>query len=215
MSSEELPPDIAAAVDRWLDSDADADLDALDQALAGASAIDGDLEARATQIRRGLSTRTRGTLPPWWPLAALAVAALLVLGLWTSSEQALLVSIEEAGAPAVEGAVRGTVTTRAVGPTLTVASPSTDTLLEGDAFTLQIEAAPGPAGVPIDPGSLAVIYLRGDGLDLLPRLAGDWKGGTFTARGVRLPPGEHPVRIVLSDLDLEMTTLEVVLTVKP
>lgn len=215
MSTDTLPTEVEDAVDRWVESSDEGDLDALERALTDAAELDGDLEGRATALRSQLPVEGRAGPSRRWGLVALAAAALLVLGVFGARDHTLLVRPDEAAAPLLEGPPRGAMSTAGAGPSITLVSPSVDEPLGPDPFRLAIEVAPGPSGVEVDLASLQVVYLRGSGIDLLPRLGGSWTGSSFEARGLRLPPGRHPLRVVVADTDAEATVLSLVLEVTP
>lgn len=210
-NDERLPPDLVDAVDRWLDSSAEADLDALQAAVDAHPELDGPVSSRARDLHASLARPPHPRRGAWWGLAMVA-AALLMVGVLLQAGPTTLVTPEEASAPRMDGATRGGAGTSGA-PTLTILAPRDRSVGPGP-FDLVLEASPGPAGTGLDHASLRVMYLRGGGVDLTKRLDGRWEGDRYVAPGLRLPPGLHPLRVEVRDVDLVPGSAEVVLEVR-
>ena len=195
----------------------DADLDALEAAVPQPAPDAADEQAREAAVRRALAppkraapaspVRTTSPQRRWIGVAAgLALAAAALVWLRPGQPPAL-VSEAEATAPLAPLVLRGDAPT--AGPSLRLVSP--DQPVSG-AFELVVEADAAPGGPPIDPGSLRIIYARGTRPDLSERLHGGWMEGRYTARGIRLPPGDHPLEIELLDAEQQAARLQVEIT---
>ncbi len=126
-------------------------------------------------------------------IARALIAAALSLAVHSAQAQALqLVSPEEAKLPAVAAKPATRAITR--GPGVKLATPES----VSGAFPLKVEFAPR-GGSKIDPASVKVEYLRGDGVDLTARLKANIKPEGIEVAAAQVPAGEHAFRVSVRD----------------
>ena len=80
-------------------------------------------------------------------------------------------------------------------------------------FPLKIDFEPR-GDSKIDFASVKVEYLKGNGIDLTPRLKGGFKPGGIEIPTAAAPSGEHPIRVTVRDSEGRVGTHEFKLTVK-
>lgn len=134
----------------------------------------------------------------------------LVIGLALSSSLAWgvqLVTEEEARLPALEMRLRGI--TR--GPEVRLHAPLAEQAVIATPFRLRLSFK-ARGGSKIDPESVEVSYLRGGGIDLLPRLKSGVSATGIDLSDVHAPRGEHPIRVRVADAQGRETVI--ILTLK-
>ncbi len=137
-----------------------------------------------------------------------AVAALLFIATSSLQAQTLqLVTPDEARLPAVAAKPATRAITR--GPGVKLATPGS----VSGAFPLKVEFAPR-GGSKIDPASVKVEYLRGDGVDLTARLKANIKPEGIEVAAAQAPAGEHAFRVSVRDSEGREGKAEFKLTVK-
>lgn len=141
-------------------------------------------------------------------IVRMLLAAGLGLATLPVHAQALqLVTADEAKLPAVAAKPGTRAITR--GPGVKVATPET----VSGAFPLKIEFAPR-GGSKIDPASVKVEYLRGDGVDLTSRLKANIKPEGIEVAAAQVPAGEHAFRVSVRDSEGREGKAEFKLSVK-
>jgi hypothetical protein len=70
-------------------------------------------------------------------------------------------------------------------------------------------------GATIDPGTLAVTYLRGSNIDLTQRVKAFAHPGGIDIPDAEVPPGEHAIRVEVMDSAGRRATLNLFLPVAP
>lgn len=214
----------------WLDADHSPELDALEAQLA-APASTADERARAATIRGSLDRpRAPDGLPDavldavyavmrprslrrlaLWPAAGLVMAAALAASpLVFVPTGPTLVTVEEAALPTSLPGERGTAPAATTGPALDVQAHVSSWTGRVD---LDLAVRPGPAGVPVAPGTLRVTYLRGNGIDLTTRLGITPQTRTLSLEGLDLPAGTHVLEVAVTDVEGRRTTRRVEVTV--
>ena len=141
-----------------------------------------------------------------------AFAALLALAATASfnlaGAQALqLIKDDEAKLPAQGAKPPSRAITR--GPSVKLASPEA---VSGN-FPFKIEFTPRGESK-IDPNSVKVEYLKGNGVDLTDRLKPGIKPGGIEIPAAAAPAGQHPIRVSVRDSEGRQGTAEFNLTVK-
>lgn len=118
-----------------------------------------------------------------------------------------LITPDEAKQPAAASKPASRAITR--GPGVKLASPES---VSGQfAFKVAFE----PRGESkIDPASVKVEYLKGNGIDLTERLKGSVKPNGIEVAAASAPAGEHPIRVTVRDSEGRLGTAEFKLTVK-
>lgn len=142
------------------------------------------------------------------------LVSVCLLGGWVSQSRAVeLITPREAQLPAAKDLLRIRGVTR--GPRIRLLSPDlSNAQTFSSPFALNV-AFDERAGVPIDPTSVKMIYLKAIQIDLTPRLK-----GAISAQGIELaeaqvPPGEHPVRVRVRDVQGRESNAVLMLTVQP
>jgi hypothetical protein len=136
------------------------------------------------------------------------IPVLLLLAVTSLHAQSLqLVTTDEARLPAVAAKPGTRAITR--GPGVKLATPDT----VSGAFPLKVEFAPR-GGSKIDPASVKVEYLRGDGVDLTARLKANIKPEGIDIASAQVPAGEHAFRVSVRDSEGREGKSEFKLTVK-
>lgn len=136
------------------------------------------------------------------------VAASLALSASFASAQALqLVTADEAKLPAVAAKPATRAITR--GPGVKLATPES----VSGAFPFKVEFAPR-GGSKIDPASVKIEYLRGEGVDLTARLKAGIKPEGIEVAQAQVPAGEHAFRVSVRDSEGREGKAEFKLTAK-
>jgi hypothetical protein len=144
--------------------------------------------------------------------ARLTLALMLAAGLSLASAFALaqsvqLVSPTEAQLPPMPAKPATRAITR--GPGVKLLTPEA---VAGN-FPLKIAFEPRGSSK-IDPASIKVEYLKGNGVDITERLKGAVKGNGIELAEASAPSGEHPIRVSVRDDEGRQGTLLVNLVVK-
>ncbi len=137
----------------------------------------------------------------------LVAAGLGLAALSVHAQSLQLVTADEAKLPAVAA----TPATRAItrGPGVKLATPES----VSGAFPLKVEFAPR-GGSKIDPASVKVEYLRGQGVDLTARLKANIKPEGIEVASAQVPAGEHAFRVSVRDSEGREGKAEFKLVVK-
>ncbi len=136
------------------------------------------------------------------------LAASLLLASGALQAQSLqLVTADEAKLPAVAAKPGTRAITR--GPGIKLATPES----VSGAFPFRIEFAPR-GGSKIDPASVKVEYLRGNGVDLTERLKAGIRPEGIEIASAQVPAGEHAFRVSVRDSEGREGKAEFKLTAK-
>jgi len=133
--------------------------------------------------------------------------ALLFLALCACAsrvEPRSFVTAEQAAAPAMDLASRGTAAS-ANGPAIVLRSPTHEGTYEGT-FNIDLVFEPGPTGLPFNPASLKITYLRGWGFDITKHFRDSLVNGRLSYAGATMPPGRHSVEVYAEDTDGNAST---------
>jgi hypothetical protein len=137
-----------------------------------------------------------------------SIALVLALLPAAALGQALqLVTPDEAKQPAVAAKPASRAITR--GPGVKLASPDS----VSGSFPLKVEFAPRGESK-IDPSSVKVEYLRGNGVDLTERLKASTSASGIAVAAASAPAGEHAFRVSVRDSEGREGHAEFKLTVK-
>ncbi|MFT5685019.1 MAG: hypothetical protein ACI8RZ_005965 [Myxococcota bacterium] len=170
-------------------------------------------EEHAVDTAQPQSARNRR----WWGgvvtlTAAAAVALTLIIP--EQNNAVLLLTDAEVRLEPLTRVTRGPSPAAAAPPIIEVIQPRGEQIFEGS-FPLSIRLSPGPEGIPLDPGTLQVISLRGRGIDVTDRLPvlldGDSLRIDVTAKA---PPGKHGFEIYIEDIEQRPTTTTLTVTVR-
>lgn len=115
-----------------------------------------------------------------------------------------LVTAEQAAAAPMDLGSRGT-TESANGPAIVLRSPTHDGTYEGT-FDIDLSFEPGPTGLPFNPASLKITYLRGWGFDITKHFREFLVDGRLSYAGATMPPGRHSVEVYAEDTDGNAST---------
>lgn len=137
----------------------------------------------------------------------LVAAGLGLAALSVQAQSLQLVTADEAKLPAVAAKPGTRAITR--GPGVKLATPDS----VSGAFPLKVEFAPR-GGAKIDPASVKVEYLRGDGVDLTARLKANIKPEGIEVAAAQVPAGEHAFRVSVRDSEGREGKAEFKLVVK-
>jgi hypothetical protein len=145
---------------------------------------------------------------PIRPTLAFSLAAVLtVISPFAAAQSVQLISPTEAQLPAMPQKPASRAITR--GPGVKLLSPEA----VSGRFPLKIAFEPRGASK-IDPASVKVEYLKGDGVDLTDRVKAAVKGNGIELAEASAPAGEHPLKISVRDDEGRQGTLLVNLVVK-
>jgi hypothetical protein len=137
--------------------------------------------------------------------ALISLAFLLSSG--TAVAQVQLITADEAKQPAAAQKPASRAITR--GPGVKLASPES---VSGQ-FPLKVAFEPR-GDSKIDPASVKVELLKGNGIDLTDRLKAGIKPTGIEIASAAAPAGEHPIRVSVRDSEGRIGTAEFKLTVK-
>ncbi len=133
----------------------------------------------------------RKTMKPYLivaPAAAmLCVTNALALDLITDAESKLPSAYQE---------VKRAGVTR--GPGIDVTSPSGSVKKDGVAIKVDFKSR---GGVPIDPKTVKVTYMKNPAVDLTERVRAGTTGSGIALEGATVPAGEHQLRVEVSDAE--------------
>ena len=134
-------------------------------------------------------------------------AVFFALSTAASAQTIQLITAEEAKQPVAASKPPSRAITR--GPGVKLASPES---VSGQfPFKIAFEAR-GESKV--DPATIKVEYLKGNGIDLTERLRGGIKPSGIEIPAAAAPAGEHPIRVTVRDSEGRLGTGEFKLTVK-
>ena len=125
----------------------------------------------------------------------------------TAFAQVQLITAEEAKQPASAAKPASRAITR--GPGVKLASPES----VSGAFALKVAFEPR-GDSKIDPASVKVELLKGNGIDLTDRIKAGIKPTGIEVASAAAPAGEHPIRVTVRDSEGRLGTAEFKLTVK-
>jgi hypothetical protein len=135
---------------------------------------------------------------------------LILAGFFLASSvhaQVQLITADEAKQPASASKPASRAITR--GPGVKLASPES---VSGQ-FALKVEFQPRGESK-IDPASVKVELLKGNGVDLTDRVKAGIKPTGIDIASAAAPAGEHPIRVSVRDSEGRLGTAEFKLTVK-
>ena len=119
--------------------------------------------------------------------AMLCVTNALALDLITDAESKLPSAYQE---------VKRAGVTR--GPGIDVTSPSGSVKKDGVAIKVDFKSR---GGVPIDPKTVKVTYMKNPAVDLTERVRAGTTGSGIALEGATVPAGEHQLRVEVSDAE--------------
>lgn len=125
----------------------------------------------------------------------LYVLCLLLLATGAEAQVLQLITEDEARLPVVPEAREQVTRAITRGPGISLAS--TDTVPR-EGFPLHIVFEPH-GGVPIDPQSVRILYLKNPPVDLTERLKGQIKPEGVEVPAAKAPRGEHPLQVTVRD----------------
>jgi len=133
-----------------------------------------------------------------------------VIALPASAHAATLITPEEAGLPAMKGAVANSNRGITRGPKITV----TDDSAAKSPIRFQVKFQP-LGGSTIDVDGVKVIYLKQPNVDLTPRVKPFMQATGIDMPDAQLPAGDHLVRIDVKDSEGRVSTTSFVLKIAP
>lgn len=141
------------------------------------------------------------------PVTLSLAAGLLLASSMSQAQSVQLISSSEAQLPAMAQKPATRAITR--GPGVKLLSPES---VSGQ-FPLKIAFEPRGSSK-IDPASVKVEYLKGNGVDITDRLKSAVKGNGIELADASAPAGEHPIKVSVRDDEGRQGTLLVNLVVK-
>lgn len=114
------------------------------------------------------------------------------------------VTAEQAAAPPMDLASRGTATS-STGPAIVLRSPIHEASYEGT-FDIDLAFEPGPSGLPVNPASLKLTYLKGWGFDITKHFREFLVNGRLAFTDATMPKGRHSVEVYIEDTDGNAST---------
>ncbi len=183
----------------------DADWDMISDVLLGEEGAAGAGPSRPVRSRR------------WWlsgvALTAAAAVSMTLIVPERSSAIPLLTAAEVHQEP-LSRVTRGEPVESAVRPIIAVQQPEEGQTFAGD-FPLTIRLSPGPEGVPLDPGTLQLISLRGSGIDVTDRIPVVAEGDDLLIDVIaEAPPGTHRFELYIEDIEQRSATTTLAVTVR-
>lgn len=143
----------------------------------------------------------------------LKIGAILFSGLMIATGVAaeVLITESEARLPAAPAAAPAT---RAIsrGPAIRVLAPDPGSPGVNSPFPLRIAFEPR-GGAKIDPATVKLTYLRGNGVELTDRVKSGLSEKGIDLKSAEVPPGEHQIRITVIDSEGRQTSAVLTLNV--
>jgi len=212
MSEQELPE--AEVLLGWVEAGDEQPLDALEARLAAGPAV-GDEGARWSKVRGQLDrpvapdglpdavvdqlhhTLSRPRRVQWllWPASVLMLGAALAASTMVWVDPGGPAETSQGTDPSGMHRGDGDVVD-AQGPALQVAAT-----VSAGTVQLTVDVGPGPEGVPVAPGSLRVVLLRGDGVDVTDQLDLPDGEARRVVGELALPAGVHALEVSVSDVE--------------